>query len=83
MSYKFPLVTATWGQQEQDAMQRVITSGMFTMGFNVQRFECDFAQYIGSKHCVMVNSGSSAILLMVAALFIPKTANQNFSVATK
>jgi CDP-4-dehydro-6-deoxyglucose reductase, E1 len=72
MSYKFPLATATWGQEEQDAMQRVIASGMFTMGVNVQTFERDFAQYVGSKHCVMVNSGSSAILLMVAALFYTK-----------
>ena len=63
MSYKFPLATATWGQEEQDAMQRVITSGMFTMGANVQTFERDFAKYVGSKHCIMVNSGSSAILL--------------------
>lgn len=72
MSYKFPLATATWGQEEQDAMQRVIASGMFTMGVNVQCFERDFAEYVGSKHCVMVNSGSSAILLMVAALFYTK-----------
>lgn len=72
MSFKFPLATATWGQEEQDAMQRVIASGMYTMGANVQAFESDFAHYVGSKHCVMVNSGSSAILLMVAALFYTK-----------
>lgn len=72
MSFKFPLATATWGQEEQDAMQRVIASGMYSMGANVQAFEHDFAKYIGSKHCVMVNSGSSAILLMVAALFYTK-----------
>lgn len=72
MSIKFPLATATWGQEEKDAMQHVIASGMYTMGANVQAFECDFAKYVGSKHCVMVNSGSSAILLMVAALFYTK-----------
>jgi CDP-6-deoxy-D-xylo-4-hexulose-3-dehydrase len=69
MSFKFPLATASWGQEEQNAMQRVIASGMFTMGANVQTFERDFAAYIGSRFCVMVNSGSSANLLMVAALF--------------
>ena len=72
MSVKFPLATASWGQEEIDAMQRVIASGMFTMGANVQAFERDFAHYVGSKHCVMVNSGSSANLLMVAALFYTK-----------
>ena len=69
MTIRFPLATATWGKEEQAAMQRVIASGMYTMGVNVQGFENVFAKYVGSKHCVMVNSGSSAILLMVAALF--------------
>lgn len=69
MSFKFPLATASWGAEEIAAMQRVIVSGMFSMGANVHAFERDFAAYIGSRYCVMVNSGSSANLLMVAALF--------------
>lgn len=72
MSYKYPLATATWDQAEYDALQRVITSGMFTMGPNVFAFEERFASYLGAKYCVMVNSGSSANLLMVAALFYSK-----------
>ncbi|MGZ8983220.1 MAG: DegT/DnrJ/EryC1/StrS family aminotransferase [Methylotenera sp.] len=72
MSFKFPLATASWGKEEIDAMQRVIASGIFTMGANVQAFERDFAKYVGSRHCVMVNSGSSANLLMIAALFYTK-----------
>lgn len=74
MSIKFPLATSSWEKEELDAMQRVIASGMFTMGVQVQAFERDFAQYVGSKHCVMVNSGSSANLLIVAALFYTKNA---------
>lgn len=72
MSFQFPLATASWGKEETDAMQRVIASGMYTMGVNVRAFERDFAQYVGSQHCVMVNSGSSGNLLMVAALFYTK-----------
>lgn len=72
MNFKFPLATATWGKEELDAMQRIIASGQFTMGANVLAFERDFAEYLGSRHCVMVNSGSSANLLMVAALFCTK-----------
>lgn len=75
MTFKFPLATATWGEEEQAAMQRVIASGMFTMGENVKAFERDFSHYVQSKYCVMVNSGSSAILLMVAALFYTKNPN--------
>ena len=72
MSFKYPLATATWDQAEYDALQRVISSGMFTMGQQVFEFESRFAEYLGAKHCVMVNSGSSANLLMVAALFYSK-----------
>ena len=49
-------------------MQAVIASGMFTMGRKVEEFERTFADYVGSRYCVMCNSGSSANLLMVAAL---------------
>jgi CDP-6-deoxy-D-xylo-4-hexulose-3-dehydrase len=66
---QFPLATATWGAEEHAAMAAVIASGHFTMGEKVAAFEADFARYTGSRYCVMVNSGSSANLLMVAALF--------------
>ena len=72
MNFKFPLATATWDQDEIDAMQNVINSGNFTMGKQVASFEKEFAQFIGSKYAVMSNSGSSANLLMVAALFYTK-----------
>ena len=72
MTFKYPLATATWDEAEYQALQDVIASGMFTMGPKVAQFERDFAQYIGSKNVVMVNSGSSANLLMVAALFYTK-----------
>jgi CDP-6-deoxy-D-xylo-4-hexulose-3-dehydrase len=75
MSFKYPLATATWDVAEYQALQDVIASGMFTMGPKVAQFERDFAQYTGSKYAVMVNSGSSANLLMVAALFYTKNAH--------
>lgn len=75
MSIKYPLATATWDQSEYQALQDVIASGMFTMGPKVAQFEHDFAKYIGSKYAVMVNSGSSANLLMVAALFYTKSSD--------
>ena len=42
------------------------------MGENVAKFEKQFANYFGSRFAVMVNSGSSANLLIVAALTILK-----------
>ncbi len=66
---KYPLATSSWGEEEISAIQKVIDSDIYTMGENVAAFEREFANYCGSKYCVMVNSGSSANLLMVAALF--------------
>jgi len=72
MSFEFPLATSSWDQAEQDAIQRVIASDMYSMGPEVAKFEADFASLFGTRHAVMVNSGSSANLLMVAALFYTK-----------
>jgi CDP-6-deoxy-D-xylo-4-hexulose-3-dehydrase len=49
-------------------MQDVILSDHFSMGKKVLQFEDDFARFLGCKHAVMVNSGSSANLLMISAL---------------
>lgn len=64
----YPLASSSWGNEEIAAMQAVISSGMFTMGPKVAQFEKEFAAFTGSRYCVMVNSGSSANLLMVGAL---------------
>jgi CDP-6-deoxy-D-xylo-4-hexulose-3-dehydrase len=64
---RFPLATSSWDEAEHDAMQRVIASGRFTMGPLVAQFERDFATQFGSAHAVMVNSGSSANLVAIAA----------------
>lgn len=69
MSVKFPLATSSWDQAEQDALQRVIKSDMFSMGPEVATFERQFADFFGAKYALMVNSGSSANLLMTGALF--------------
>lgn len=64
---RYPLASSTWGTEEIDAMQRVISSGKFTMGEKVREFEAEFAKTVGSKYSVMVNSGSSANLILLTA----------------
>jgi CDP-6-deoxy-D-xylo-4-hexulose-3-dehydrase len=68
----YELAAPSWGPEETEAMQRVIASGWFTMGEQVFAFEREFAAYFGMKHGIMVNSGSSANLVAVAALFYKK-----------
>ncbi len=69
MNFRFPLATSSWDQAEQDAIQRVIASDMYSMGPEVVAFEKEFAAHFGAQYAVMVNSGSSANLLMTAAFF--------------
>jgi CDP-6-deoxy-D-xylo-4-hexulose-3-dehydrase len=64
----YELTSTSWGQEELGAIERVVRSGRFTMGDQVRRFEEAFAARFGMKHAVMVNSGSSANLVGVAAL---------------
>ena len=68
MGAKYPLATSSWDQAEYDALDRVIASNQFSMGPEVKAFEDQFARQFGTKHAVMVNSGSSANLLIMAAL---------------
>ena len=68
MKPTFPLATSSWDQAEYDALSRVIESDQFSMGSEVRAFEDQFARQFGSKYAVMTNSGSSANLLIMAAL---------------
>ena len=65
---KYPLATSSWDQAEYNALDRVIKSNQFSMGPEVRAFEEQFARQFGSRYAVMVNSGSSANLLITAAL---------------
>lgn len=63
----YPLASSTWDTAEIEAIQEVIQSGHFTMGEQVASFETKFAKAVGAKFAVMVNSGSSANLALLAA----------------
>ena len=69
---KYPLASSTWDEKEIEAINSVIAKDMYTMGEGVKQFEDDFSKFFGSKYSVMVNSGSSANLIAVAALFYTK-----------
>ncbi|GGY76363.1 DegT/DnrJ/EryC1/StrS family aminotransferase [Marinobacter zhanjiangensis] len=69
---KYSLASSTWGQEELDAIQNVIDSDMYTMGQHVAEYERQFAEFFGSRYAVMASSGSTANLLMVAALFFTR-----------
>ena len=71
----YRLASSSWDEEELNAIQRVVDSGMFTMGKYVAEYEKDFASFFGSKYAVMVSSGSTANLLMIAALFFTENSD--------
>ena len=68
MNIDYPLAHNNWGYDEEQAIARVMKSGRYTMGNEVKAFEDRFCEITGSKYAVMVNSGSSANLLIAAAM---------------
>ena len=59
----------SWTSEEIEAAIYALLRGKWlSSGENVHKFEKEFSQVVGKKYCVMCNSGSSANLLMLAAL---------------
>lgn len=62
-----PLHNSTLAAELQDAIAGVAARAQFILGPAVERFESAFAKYLGVKHCVGVNNGTSAIQLALLA----------------
>ena len=52
----------------REVFDRVLDNSTFVLGPEVQRFEQEFAAYVGTAHCVALNTGTAAIHLALAAL---------------
>jgi dTDP-4-amino-4,6-dideoxygalactose transaminase len=51
----------------RQALDAVLAGADFILGPAVERFEKDFAAYLGARHCVGLNSGTSALHLALLA----------------
>jgi perosamine synthetase len=58
------------GEEEVKAAREVILSGKYISGEKVKEFEDKFADFIGTKHAVAVNSGTAALHLSLSAFGI-------------
>ena len=68
---RVPLASSGLRDIDIEIAVSVLKSGQLTMGAKVKEFEASAARYLNCKHFIMVNSGSSANLLMIEALLRP------------
>lgn len=54
----------------EEAALRVLRSGWYILGPEVEAFEAEFSKFVGRKYCVGMNSGLDALTLSVRALGI-------------
>lgn len=53
---------------ESQLSEMILNTNHLSMGSYTQKFEADFSKWHKRKHCIMVNSGSSANLVLIGAL---------------
>ncbi len=67
-NYKFSLSYNTFDKKDFSALKKSINLKKYTMGKTVEKFENKLSKWLNIKNAVMVNSGSSANLLMKSSL---------------
>lgn len=60
-------VTARYADEIHQAAERVIDSGWYLQGAENERFEADYAAYIGSKYCIGCANGLDALIWIFRA----------------
>ena len=60
-------ITALHSDEVNAAVKRVVDSGWYLRGIETQRFEEDFAAYIGTRYCVGCGNGLDALTLIFRA----------------
>jgi dTDP-4-amino-4,6-dideoxygalactose transaminase len=68
--WRIPLSDLDYDTGEEEAVLRVLRSKWLTMGAEVEAFEQEFANLIGTKYAVAVASGTAALHLAYLALGI-------------
>lgn len=60
-------ITASHAEEIHNAIRRVTDSGWYLQGKENERFENDYAEYIGTRFCVGCASGLDALILILRA----------------
>src|SRR5262245_23523243 len=68
MNSFIPFHRPSIGREEIEEVLKVLSSGWLTTGAVAQRFEREFAEYIGCKYALAVNSATAALQLALDAI---------------
>lgn len=60
-------ITASYGAEIHEAVSRVVDSGWYLQGKENERFERNYAQYIGTKHAIGCANGLDALIWIFRA----------------
>lgn len=60
-------INGSYEQEIRAAIERVLSSGWYVLGQEVEQFEHDFATYCEVKHCISVANGLDALHLILRA----------------
>ena len=60
-------ITEKYASEIHEAVDRVVDSGWYLLGREVEAFEREFAQYVGVKHCIGCGNGLDALTLIIRA----------------
>lgn len=60
-------INQEYADELQQAFKEVLDSGWYILGESVKKFEKQFADYCGSKHCIGVANGLDALILIMEA----------------
>src|SRR5713101_2006630 len=65
-----PFALPSIGEEEIAEVVDSLRSGWVTTGPKVKRFEADFAEYVGSRHAIALNSCTAGLHIALSALDI-------------
>ena len=60
-------INALYDAELREAVSRVLDSGWYLKGEATRQFERDYAEYIGTRHCIGCGNGLDALMLILRA----------------
>ena len=66
--YKIPISDPYVEEEDVEIVAKAVREKHLSQGLYVERFEKEFAKYIGVKHAVAVSNGTAALHKSLAAL---------------